>query len=242
MARVNFFLVFEGRAGSGLLRAILNSSPSVVFKAEWMMFDLRKKENPGQRQVEQVERFFKNHDYSEIPCVGFANKLSDIVEPKGFGDALEAQGARLLSLKRRNLVKQVVSNLNALRTREVTGKAHAYRKEDILADTFEIDLPHFDAHLRRLIERTAAQDRFVEERPWLSMEVFYEDLISGRESTIRRIAKFLETPKASIEIDPPGKPLKQSPTNLRNLLTNFDALRARYTGTAFQNMLDDSEI
>ena len=241
MAKVNFFLVFEGRAGSGLLRAILNSSPHVCFEAEWMLFNLRKEEDPGRLQIEQVGRYFDDPRYEQVSCLGFANKLSDIVEPRVFGDALEAQGARLLSLKRRNLVKQVVSNLNALRTRELTGKAHAYRKEDILVDTFEIDLPHFDAHLRRLLERTAAQDRFVEERPWLSMEVFYEDLISGRESTIRRIAEFLETQKASIEIDPPGKPLKQSPTDLRSLVTNFGALRARYTGTVFQTMIEDPE-
>ena len=125
MARVNFFLVFAGRAGSGLLRAILNSSPSVVFEAEWMMFNLRTEEDPGRRQVEEVPRFFEDPRFEGLSSLGFANKLSDIVEPKGFAHALESRGARILSLKRRNVVKQVISGLNALRTREVTGKVHA---------------------------------------------------------------------------------------------------------------------
>jgi hypothetical protein len=239
MARVNFFLVFQGRAGSGLLRAILNSSPSAVFEAEWMMFDLRKEHDPGGRQIGQIGRFFTDPRHEALSCLGFANKLSDIVAPPAFAAALEAHGARILDLKRRNPVKQVISNLNALRSREITGKAHAYSQGDILSDPFEIDCEHFAAHLRRLLERTAAQDRFVRQRNWPRIELFYEDLVNEREATVVRVAEFLEHSPGSIDLHPEAQPLKQTPTDLREVLTNFDALRERYRGTRFQAMIED---
>jgi len=242
MAKVNFFLVFEGRAGSGLLRAILNSSPHVCFEAEWMLFNLRKEEDPGRLQIEQVGRYFDDPRYEQFSCLGFANKLSDIVEPDGFAAALATADARILCLKRRNLVKQVVSTLNALRTREVTGKSHAYEPEDIVDQAFEIDLAQFDAHLRRLLERTAAQDRFTAQGDWPALELFYEDLVEHREVTVRRVADFLGLARETVQLEARGGPLKQTPTDLREVLTNFDALRDRYRATPFLSMIENRSV
>jgi LPS sulfotransferase NodH len=242
MATVNFFLVFAGRAGSGLLRSIVNSSPAAVFEAEWMMFDLRNHEDAGRRQIEQVDHFFADPRYAGLSSLGFANKLSDIVEPDGFAVALANHGTRVLSLKRRNLVKQVVSTLNALRTREVTGKSHAYEPEDIVDQAFEIDLAQFDAHLRRLLERTAAQDRFTAQGDWPALELFYEDLVEHREVTVRRVADFLGLARETVQLEARGGPLKQTPTDLREVLTNFDALRDRYRATPFLSMIENRSV
>ena len=242
MAKTNFFLVFEGRAGSGLLRAILNSSPRVVFEAEWMMFNLRKEEDPGPRQVEQIGQFFCEPEYDALDAAGFANKLSDIVDPDGFASELVANEAKVISLKRRNIAKQVISSLNALRSREITGKVHAYSQADIVATSFELDLDQFDAHLERMIDRAATQDRFVQQHHWDSIDVVYEDLIIEKAETIRRIAEFLGTSVQDIDLKPGGKPLKQTPTDLRQLLENFDALQTRYAGTRFLGMIEDDGL
>lgn len=239
MAKVNFFLVFEGRAGSGLLRAILNSSPHVVFEAEWLMFDLRKHADAARRQVEQVSTFFHDPRYADLACLGFDNKLSDIIDPPAFADALMDEGARLLVLKRRNIAKQVISSLNALRTREVTGKFHAYSESDILDQPFELDPDRFDAHLRRLVTRLEEVDRFVAGHDWPHLEIFYEDLTAERAAVVGRIAEFLEAPLGGIELEPPRQPLKQSPTDLRRLISNHEELLERYRGTPVETMLAD---
>lgn len=242
MAKVNFFLVFEGRAGSGLLRAILNSSPHVFFEAEWMMFNLRNEPDPSRAQNEQVARFFEDPRYRELTCLGFDNKLSDLVDSDGFVAALSRHDARIVVLKRRNLAKQVISALNAIRSRTVTGKVHAYKPEDILDEPFTLDLDKFDAHYRRLVQRTEAIDRFVASRDWASLELFYEDLVLSREATTRRVAEFLDVPWEGIELQPAGRPLKQTPTDLRQVLANFEELRTRYAGTRIEEMVVDPGI
>jgi hypothetical protein len=242
MAKTNFFLVFEGRAGSGLLRALLNSSPRVVFEAEWMMFNLRKKEDPGPRQVDQIGRFYSDQKYSTLDAVGFANKLSDIVHREEFASELVAREVKIISLTRRNIAKQVISSLNALRTKEITGRVHAYSQNDIIETPFELDLDQFDAHLQRLLGRITLQEMFVQEHEWESVDVVYEDLVQKRAETIYRIASFLETPVLEFDSKPEESPLKQTPTDLRRLLENFEDLRKRYEGTRFQAMIEDTAL
>jgi len=242
MARTNFFLVFEGRAGSGLLRAILNRSLRVVFEAEWMMFNLRKEEDSGPKQVDQIGRFYSDPKYSTLDAVGFANKLSDIVLPEEFASELVAREAKIISLTRRNIAKQVISSLNALRTKEITGRVHAYSQNDIIETPFKLDLDQFDAHLRRLIARIALQERFVQEHEWETVDVVYEDLVQKMPETIDRVARFLGTPVQDIYSKPGETPLKQTPTDLRRVLGNFEDLRKRYEGTRFRAMIDDTAV
>ena len=242
MAKTNFFLVFEGRAGSGLLRAILNSSPRIVFEPEWMMFNLLKEEGPGPRQVQQIGRFYGETEYRALDALGFANKLSDIVDPEGFASELLAHEVRVISLTRRNIAKQVVSSLNALRSKEITGKVHAYTQKDIVDEPFELDLDQFDAHLERLIKRSAAQELFVRQHDWESVDVTYEDLILEKAETIGRITDFLRTPVEDVDLKPGETPLKQTPPDLSLLLGNFDALQKRYAGTRFQAMIEDVSV
>lgn len=188
---------------------------------------------------EQVGHFYRDERYARLACLGFDNKLRDIADPEGFGAALATHGARVLVLKRRNVVKQVTSGLNALRTRTITGRVHAYEAQDIPHEPFTLDLQQFDAHLRRPVHRLEALDRFARSRDWPALEVLYEDLVLEREATIQRIVAFLDAPQGSIQLEPRGKPLKQSPTELQQLLTNFEALRQRYAGTPWRDMIED---
>lgn len=242
MANVNFFLVFEGRAGSGLLRSVLNSSPEVMFEAEWMMFNLREEIDPARQQNEQVGRFFNDPVHDNKHCLGFANKLSDIVDPDGFAAALREQDIRVLELKRRNVVKQVVSTLNALRTRDITGKFHAYKKEDIVTAPFEIEVAQFDAHLKRLLSRTEALENFVRSSGLPALEIFYEDFVLHREAELLRVTKFLDLNYKALDLTPAGRPLKQTPTDLRDVVSNFNELRAAHLGTPFEAMFADQEL
>lgn len=242
MTRTHFFLVFEGRAGSGLLRAIMNSSPRIEFEAEWMMFDLKKEEGAGAAQVRQISRFFTDEQYASIAALGFANKLSDIVDRPAFADALQAHGVKVISLKRRNLAKQAFSIVNAIRNKKVTGRYHAYSSQDLLHDSFELDLDRFDAVLTRLVHRTYRQDRYVRDRDWEWTEVFYEDLVLDKANTVRRLARFLAVDDAALDLEPRKAPLKQTPTDLRRSVTNFDALRQRYAGSHFQPMIEDPRL
>jgi hypothetical protein len=231
--------VFEGRAGSGLLRAILNSSPDIVFEAEWMLFEVREGPLAGARQIQRAKEFFEDPKYSVLRCVGFDNKLSDIATPGEFATFLEAYDARILALRRRNVVKQVISSLNAIRSRDLTGKYHAYDPSEIVHEPFEVEPDRFDAHLERLLQRDEAMHSWVTSRKWKHLQIYYEDLVEDRAETVREIASFLDTPYEEIDLDPPGKPLKQSPKDLRNLVLNLEVLRDRYRGTRFEAMLMD---
>jgi hypothetical protein len=239
MAKMNFFVVFEGRAGSGLLRAILNSNPRVVAEAEWMMFDLRKQTEAGPQQNERVSTFFADVRFADMDAVGFVNKLSDILDPEGFAAALNLELARVISLKRRNLIKQVISGLNALRSREQTGKVHAYSRNDIVEQPFAVDLEQVDAHLRRMVQRTAAQDDYATRLRGPGLEIFYEDLAERRTDEIRRLADFLGISPESMTASPDMAPIKQSPTDLRDLLTNYDDLVRHYRETPYEGMVRD---
>jgi hypothetical protein len=83
---------------------------------------------------------------------------------------------------------------------------------------------------------------FVQEHEWESVDVVYEDLVQKRAETIYRIASFLETPVLEFDSKPEESPLKQTPTDLRRLLENFEDLRKRYEGTRFQAMIEDTAL
>jgi hypothetical protein len=241
-AVVNAFLVFEGRAGSGLLLALLNSSPEVRFEAEWMLFDLLSEgDDAGRLQAKRADRYYAESSPG-VRCRGIANKLSDIADPSALSAVLDSNDARVISLKRHNLAKQALSGINALRSHARTGKVHAYSDTDIVHDRWELDLETFGKWLRRQVARDEAQDRFVVEGPWESIVVFYEDLVTDRAGVVRAISGFLDIDEARIDLGPSGAPIKQTPTDLRELLTNFDELLAGYEGTPYHDMLSDPGV
>jgi hypothetical protein len=103
--RTNFFIVFEGRCGSGLLLSMLNHSPHVHVENEWMMFKLKKDENGGLHQANRVAHFFDKEHYRSLESLGFINKLSDILEPPLFAEQLRIYVDRIVSLRRNNVLK-----------------------------------------------------------------------------------------------------------------------------------------
>jgi len=63
----------------------------------------------------------------------------------------------------------------------------------------------------------------------------YEELLKNQDVFLQRVFSFLE-----VEIRPvTGKTLKITSDDLRDVIDNFDDLRARYRGTQYEPMFDE---
>ena len=70
------------------------------------------------------------------------------------------------------------------------------------------------------------------DRPLLHLD--YEDLLADPTAVFHQLLAYLGLPPAPIQ----GTTLKNTSDDLREVVTNFDELRARYAGTRYEPMFD----
>jgi hypothetical protein len=218
---------------------MLNHSPHVHVENEWMMFKLKKDENGGLHQANRVAHFFDKEHYRSLASLGFINKLSDILEPPLFAEQLRIYVDRIVSLRRNNVLKQAVSSINAQRMCSLTGKTHAYSSHEI-PNAFEINIRLLDRSIESFNARVARQERFVADLGLPTFECTYESLVRKEREALNELCEYLSISKEHIGSIEASPLMKQTNSNLRVALTNFDELCKHYSGTKYLDMLTDT--
>ncbi len=225
---VRFVLLFMGRSGSTNLVEALASHPGIAARGEWLFG------KDGDRQLRGARRFLTRPPQGEYSAIGFKTKLKDVRDPEEFAGLLREVGARIILMRRRNVIKQVVSRFNSHRLYEATRDWNLYDEEDRLPPA-TIDLTWFSGSLEEIEEEKRELESYVRDLGVPMLSLYYEDLLVDRQATLERVFSFL-----GVRFEPVwGRCNKNTNDDLREAVSNFDELRSHYVGTPYEQMFDE---
>lgn len=228
-----FVMLFVERSGSTYLTTLLNSHPDVYAQGE--NFDALQQQGKGAReQMAWAKEVLTAPLIGRNKARGFKTKTMDILDPDGFARLVQNQQCKIIQLQRRNLVKSVVSTVNAKRLWEKSGNWNLLDEKNRLSE-FTVAPDVFDKLLNQRIQWDNELESYVQQLHLPTLKLVYEELLTDEADFIHRIYSFLELKPKPAQ----GITLKNTKDNLRNVLLNFDELREKYAGTPYQAMFDE---
>jgi len=230
--QVNKYVLFlVARVGSTYLTSLLNSHPNILALGEELR-DL--KEEGAETQLEWTKNFFNPSIVGRNAAIGFNVKLVHTMDPEAFAQLLHDNQCKIIHLYRRNRVKAVVSRLNGERLYKKTGKWGLF-DESNRPSSFVVDPAKFEEYLnhREKMDRQLAE--YVNQLDLPTLDLVYEDLLRDEKAFLDGIYSFLEVPPRVVE----GSTLKITSDDLRQVIENFDEIRANYVGTEYEVMFDE---
>ena len=257
--QVNYTILFQGRAGSSFLVDALDNHPEIrshgeIFAHHMGMLQGRSLADsklqrarqlaklgwdgtPIDHQAACLDRIWS--DPREARVVGFKTKIRDITDPEGLKETIEAEQAKIIVMKRDNLVKQALSRINSIRLYERTKAAHGrgdwnLRDEGDRLDTRPIPVAEFDKWLRFVTFDQQMLEAFAEYVSGPRLELEYNDLLEDRNAWFGSVFDFL-----GVEDVPLGSDFKKNTSDdLREAIPNYDELAEHYAGTRFEKMFE----
>ena len=228
-----FVILFLERDGSTYMIGMLNSHPEIATVYERFSV-MRQKGQNAREQLTWAREFFTPPFIGRTAAMGFKTKLVDVLDPEGFAQLLHEKECRIIHMRRRNLVKAVISKINAKRLYQATGNWNLYDKSD-RRPPLEVDPEHFADLLQEREELDEELNTYIEQLDLPKLAVCYEGLLQDRDGVLEAIFAFLNVRQYPVE----EKTMKHTRDDLRQALRNFDELRARYEGTEYGPMFDE---
>jgi LPS sulfotransferase NodH len=223
-----FVILIMGRSGSTNLVEALNSHSAIYAKGEF----LTTKEE--YRRLRVARRFLTQSHSEEYSAVGFKTKLKDVPNLEEFARLLREVGTLIILLRRRNVIKQVVSRINSFRLYDTTGDWNLYNEGNRLPPA-TIDPVSFKETLEEVEKERQELERYVELLDLPTLSLYYEDLLVDQRATLERICSFLGVAYESLQ----GQAIKHTADDLRQAVSNFEELRLQYIGTRYEEMFDE---
>lgn len=228
-----YIIFFIERDGSTYLTSLLSSHSEI--NAIYERFAVLNQQGvSAEGQLEWAKTFLTRPLLGKYAAVGFKTKLVDILAPERFGDLLQQKQCRIIQMRRMNSVKAVVSKINARRLWEASGNWNLYDENDRQPP---VNIPPSEFQ-KQLEEREAANqslEEYVSKLQLPTLKLVYEDLLIDRDSALNRVFSFLKVKHEALQ----AKTLKHTRDNLREVIENFDELRAIYTTTQYGSMFDE---
>jgi LPS sulfotransferase NodH len=228
-----YVILFIERDGSTFLTSALSIHPEIRAEYE-KLSQLRAPAVGAKEQLDWVNAFFSPPPGDTAKALGFKTKLEDVQDLDGFARLLLHQQCRVIHLRRRNVVKAVVSKINARRLYRATGDWNRWQESDRLSPA-PIDFEKFALLLQQREEEDQKLNQFVKKLHLRTLPVCYEELLVQREQTLHRVLEFLRVRPLPLK----SATLKTTSDNLRDDVLNFDELRSRYAGTKYESMFDE---
>lgn len=228
-----FVILFIERDGSTYMINMLKTHPEI--NADYERLDVMKQQNKtGADQLAWVNEFLTPPLMSTHKAIGFKTKLKDILDLDGFTKLLRQKQPHIIHMQRRNVIKAVVSRVNARRLHDKTGVWNLRDESDRLPPAL-IDYEQFNV----MLQNREAQDRtlsdYVAQLELPKIVITYEDLLQDRNAVLGRVFDFLHVKWFDVD----GSTKKNTGDDLREAIANYDELRARYVGTRYETMFDE---
>ncbi len=228
-----FVILFVERDGSTFMTSLLQEHPDVEAVYERFAV-MEQKGQTGQEQVAWARDFWTPPFIGKKGAYGFKTKLVDVLDKAGFIQLLQEKQVKIIHMQRHNRIKAVVSRINARRLYEATGNWNLYKDAD-RRPPMTIDMDEFHVFVREREEADAALTEFVSQLQLPTELVQYEELQQDKNGVLQRIFPFL-----GVRYQPSaGKTKKHTSDDLRDVITNFDELRATYAGTPYEAMFTE---
>lgn len=228
-----FIVLFVERAGSTYVMSCLDSHPEVHALREQFAV-LRQQGEDADGQLQWAWEFWTPPLIGEHAAIGFKTKLVDVLDREGFAALLHDKQVKVIRLNRRNAVKGVISTINARRLHEVSGNWNLLKEADRMSP-FAVDLDEFQRLLQAREDWDSELEAFVGGLQLPTLPLYYEELLEDEGAFLSKVFAFLNVPERPVQ----GKTLKHTADDLRQAITNFDELRARYAGTRYEAMFDE---
>jgi len=236
-----FVILAVPRSGSNMLCTILDSHPSIlchheIFNPKGIRVALRLRDTDftlgtmAERDADPIG--FLEHLWNEslgFPCIGF--KLTYRQNETLFHRLLAEKTVAKILLRRKNRLRTYVSSLISERLDEW----EVYREQDLVRNR-----PPVVVDPERFLERVAFNEAHYREirskleesgQGWV--EMFYEQLSERAEQN--RILRFLGQEPTAKSLQ--ALSIRQNPSDLCDLVTNFDTLESTFAGTEFESEL-----
>lgn len=234
-----FVLLFQGRTGSTYITERVNAHPDVKMEPEvWggWGFQVSKSERSqySQKQKDWLARFYAQFDDDAIRSIGFKTKLDDVIDKRSFIQFIRKNDIKIIHMTRRNIVKLVISEINAQRLFDATSKWNL-DNEDERPGPFVLDLDEFDAKIKWREQIEDWLDGYIKiiNNPTLSL--CYEDMLFNEVHFFEKFYHFIGTKPA----DTRSKIIKNTPTDLRQIIINHEELLRKYKYTRYESMILD---
>ena len=226
-----YVLFLVARVGSTYLVSMLNAHPNVTALGEALR-DLE--EDGAEVQLRWARDFLNPPLVSRNGSMGFNVKLVHLVDPDAFARLLHEQQCKIIHLQRRNRIKAVVSRLNGRRLYKRTGMWGLFDESE-RPGAFHVDPEEFDEFLKHRERMDTELEDYVGRLELPTLRLFYEDILADEDAFLAGVFTFLNVPSKPVE----GKTLKITSDDLREVLLNFDEIRANYVGTKYEAMFDE---
>lgn len=226
-----FVLLFEGRAGSTFLIEHLDSHPQIRAHKE-ILGPLRK--DPPQAQLDRTRDVLTRRLIHRYKAVGFKTKLRILNDPEGFSALLHELDVKIIHLKRRNRVKEALSELlsNILKSRINDYNIYDSKKR---LDPIHLDYKKFNWTLRFREDLDSKLDEYISKLKLPVLSIIYEDILLGLDDQLNRIFSFINVKKAKTY----SKMVKHTNEDLKKVITNFSEIKDQYVHTKYETMFDE---
>lgn len=223
-----FVMFIVGRVGSNFLASSMNAHPNVLALNETLM------NMTAEQQRAWTLKFLTPPLLSRKGAIGFKIKPVQLADPAGYAQLLREKQPRIIHIWRRNRVKSVISHLNGKRLEKATGMWNLYDESKRLPP-FEVDFAEFEQALRNRERTDRESAAYVSSLGLPTLSITYEEMLHDINAVLARTFAFLNV--APLPVKP--STFKATSDDLREVITNFDALRARYAGTEYETMFDE---
>jgi LPS sulfotransferase NodH len=228
-----FVILFVERDGSTYLTSLLQTHPEI--EAVYERFAVMvQKEQSGAEQLAWAREFWTPPFAGRKAAYGFKTKLVDVLDLPGFRQLLREKRVKIIHMQRENRIKAVVSRINARRLYEATGNWNLYKEQD-RRPPMTVDIEEFHRFVREREEADRTLAEFVSTLALPTELVKYEELQSDKDGVIQRVSALLRVRPLPLE----GKTKKHTKDDLREVITNFDALRDSFAGTPYEAMFTE---
>ena len=228
-----YVLLFEGRTGSTFLTATLSQHPEILADGE-RLDKYRNAPNAATAQLDSARQFLTPPFVGPHRVRGFKTKLREIKDPTAFAALLQEKRVHILYMQRRNRIKTTVSGFTGQRLYEKTAKWNLTQEAD-RPGALHIDPTAFAAALKVREEREHALTAYVEGLALPTLNLYYEALLVDEAAFLAPLYAFLGVQPRPAS----AKTKKNTSDDLRQVLVNFEELRAPYAGTPYAAMFDE---
>lgn len=228
----HFVIVSTGRCGSTALAGALDRVESVYCKGG----GLRETRTDPDAQRAIITKLFRDLEKSAFRAGGFKTALSDVASESDFRALLSEWDARLVHLRRRNVVKLAVSHLRGRVLSERIPGAWNIREGQEAPEPFAISPRDLREAIELMEEHARGVDAFC--RTWTGPieRVGYEDLLTDGLGVLNRVLGFLGVEGVRAFST---RTRKLTSDDLRESIANFDELARAFAGSPYLAMLEE---
>jgi len=241
-----------GRSGSTVLSNLLSQNPVI----EWEVEPFENLAAHNQKTARQIVRWLpiriapfhylhKRRKRSVAPFYGFDIKFYHLSD-RGIelGEALKRLGSqgfeRIISLKRKNLLRKIVSSVSALQQGSYhLGTNVRSHCEPVFIDPNAVLIDGDNTGLAERFQRWQDCFEALEEQvsAFRSLTLTYEDdILVDPQAGYRRVCEFLEVEPGKVTV----RHSRTTPTPLHQMVRNWNQICDALAGTKWEWMLDES--